>query len=342
MRLLAAVALVFVVRCVSAQQPALPSEPNWEHVCKAALAKPLSAQQPAGPLTASDLPKCDEQALYYGPSGKPDYVAALQCGWWQRAHPRPSYGGMFYGPGVLTMLYANGQGVPRDYSLAIRFACENTWAAPAEMDGRIGHLEQLQKNPSQDKSFDLCDDGTSGLTMGACQAVASARLKAIRDRRAQAQVVSLPPAAKSALSALQAAEQAFEQSRTRKEVDLSGTGYSAFRQREEDKLSDQFLINLQRFAKGDIPAASAAEVARLDGSLNATYQRLQHMPPDAHLYGGAVKPEGIRDTQRAWLKLMDAWVAFARVAYPKLSETSLRAELIHLRLHQLQSLLPQE
>ena len=341
MRSLVAVALLSFAFHVTALQPAFPSEPAWQNVCKAALAKPLPARQPAGPLPDADLPKCDEQALYYGPGGKPDYAAALQCGWWQRAHPRPTVGDMFYGPGVLTMLYANGQGVPRDETLAIRFACENTWAAPAEMEGRIGRLEQMQKNPSSGKTFDLCDDGTSGLTEGACQAVVSARLKAKRDLQVEAQIANLPPAAKAALPALQSAEQAFEQARTRHEIDLSGTGRSAFEQEEGDKLQEQFLINLQRFAKGDIPAATAAQTAQLDGRLNAVYGKLQGAPA-ATFQGTTVKPEGIRDTERAWIKLVDAWVSFARVAYPNLTETRLRAQLIRLRMHQLQSLLPKE
>ena len=46
--------------------------------------------------------------------------------WFQLAHPQETVGNMFYGPGVLTMLYANGLGVSRDYGLAIRFACERT------------------------------------------------------------------------------------------------------------------------------------------------------------------------------------------------------------------------
>ncbi|MGI4827284.1 MAG: hypothetical protein ACRYFU_03700 [Janthinobacterium lividum] len=71
---------------------------------------------------------------------------------------------MFYGPGVLTMLYANGYGTPRDYKLALRFACEQSWASDAEFALRVGHLEALSHTPAQSYTFDLCEDTTSGLS----------------------------------------------------------------------------------------------------------------------------------------------------------------------------------
>lgn len=245
---------------------------------------------------------------------------------------------MFYGPGVLTMLYANGRGVERNYDLAIRFSCENEWAAPAEQEYRVGHLEYLRTTLATTDSFDLCDDITSGLSMGACRSVISGNFRAARDRKITAEVTKLPAPAKQLLTNLQGAEEAFEQSRTRYEIDLSGTARGLFAQREEDKLSDQFLINLQRFHKRDVPRTSREELAKLDENLNATYQQLQNAPAKSWEFG-TIKPEGIRDTERAWLKLVDAWVAFSRVAYPSLPETTMRAQLIRLRTHQLQSLL---
>ncbi|SEB69206.1 lysozyme inhibitor LprI family protein [Terriglobus roseus] len=334
---LAAVSLCTAAH-LQAQDQTDRSDENWKAVCKSAQATPLLIEPPAGPLSASQLPSCDEQALYYGPGGKPNYAAALQCGWWQRAHPRPTVGDMFYGPGVLTMLYANGRGVERNYDLAIRFACENDWAAPAEQASRIGHIEYLRTTHADSGNFDLCDDITSGLSMGACQAVTSDKVKTARDRKIAVEVSTLPAAAKLLLPSLQKAEQAFEQSRTRNEIDLSGTARGMFAQQEEDKLSDQFLINLQRFHKRDVPATSAAELAKLDTKLNATYQQLQHAPAKSWEFG-TIKPEGIRDTERAWLKLADAWVSFSRAAYPDLPQTTVRAQLIRLRTHQLQSLL---
>jgi hypothetical protein len=112
-----------------------------------------------------------------------------------------------------------------------------------------------------------------------------------------------------------------------------------FELEEQKKLRDQFLINLQRFGNADIPAATSADLAALDRQLNLTYRQIQEAPASAWQYG-TIKPEGIRDTERKWITLSDAWLEFARDAYPSLSPTSIHAQLIRLRLHQLRSLAP--
>src|SRR3569623_860804 len=105
------------------------SDPNWQQACEKTKATQIEQPNPPEPLPTSKLAGCNEQDLYYGFHGKPAYPAALQCGWYERAHPRPTEANMFYGPGVLTMLYANGQGVARNYDTAIHFACEEYWAS---------------------------------------------------------------------------------------------------------------------------------------------------------------------------------------------------------------------
>lgn len=313
---------------------------NWEQLCEKVKAQPLTEPHLSGPLRQDQLSTCDEKALYYGIGHPPDYAAALQCGWFQRAHPQPTSGNMFYGPGVLTMLYANGKGVARNYDLAIRFACENAWGAEEEMEYRIGHLERLRDGGAQTTAFDLCTDTTSGLSDGACTSIWTRKADADRSRKIDQLVERLPAAAKAEFPALQAAELAFEKARRRGEVDLSGTSRAAFELAEEKKLRDQFLINLQRFGRGDIPAATDSDAAQLDRKLNELYQQIQHSPAGKWEFG-TVNPAGIRDTQDKWKSLLEAWTTFARVAYPNLPESSVRAQIIRLRLHQLHSLYPE-
>ncbi len=319
------------------QPPEYQADENWERVCRAAKAQPLAFLSPDGPLSPSQLAHCDEMALYYGLGEKPDYAAALQCGWYQRAHPQPSNGNMFYGPGVLTMLYANGQGVGRNYDLAVRFACENEWAADAESALRIGHLEHLRTTHSEDATFDLCDDITSGLSDGYCTSIQTRTRDTVRAKEIDLVLKKLSSAANSAFPFLEAAEAAFEEARVHGEVDLSGTSRAAFQLEEEAKLRDQFLINLQRFGSGDMPPASAAHLSRLEAQLNEVYQRIQDAPADKWEFG-TVKPDGIRNTERKWLALVDAWIAFARTAYPDPPASRIRAQLIRLRLDQLRSI----
>jgi hypothetical protein len=329
--------LIAVAATYAQVPPKYRAEEEWKNVCKRAKAQPLTPIEPSGPLAGDQLASCDETALYYGLGEKPNYAAALQCAWYQRAHPQHLIGNMFYGPGVLTMLYANGNGVARNYDLAIRFACENDWASEAEFAYRIGHLQHLRATRSQSEVFDLCDDITSGLSGSYCTSIQTRTADAVRAKETDAILKKLTPSANAAFPSLQAAEEAFERARVENEVDLSGTLRGAFQLQEQAKLRDQFLNNLRQFGNGEAPAASANDLALLDRELNEIYHRILHSPASKWEYG-TIKPEGIRDTERKWLSLVDAWTTFTRGAYPALAPTRIKAQLIRLRLLQLRSL----
>jgi hypothetical protein len=330
---------LFALAILLAASPLSPAQTHTETVCAAATAQPLQPPDLPGPLSPTQLRTCDEQALYYGFSTPPNYPAALQCGWYQQAHPQNTVGNMFYGEGVLTMLYANGLAIPKDTQLAIRLACQNSWAAPAETQGRVAHLEALATSHAQTAKFDLCDDITSGLSMGSCEMIRSSFADPVRTKKLQAISSKFPAAIRPAFLTLQAAESAFEDARTGNEIDLSGTARAMFAIQEQTKLRDQFLINLQRFGTRDIPPASSADLATLEARLNTTYQQVLALPPSVW-QDGTIKPQGIRTTQQTWQALTQAWLNFARLAYPDLSPARIHAQLIRLRLHQLRSLKP--
>ncbi len=242
---------------------------------------------------------------------------------------------MFYGPGVLAMLYANGRGVERDYGMAIRFACEEQWVSESGQEYRIAHLLALRNSPEKKSDFDLCDDDGSGLSQGFCASIAASFADAARERKLSAFTAKLPLNSLEAWRKLREAETSFEDARTRNEVDLSGTGRAAFQFEEQGLLRDQFLINAQQWASGKVRSTTADELSELDANLNKVYKALQTTGAGEYT---TVTPSGIKITERAWLRLMDAWLDFTRVAYPKLSSTNIRAQLIRLRLHQLRSL----
>jgi hypothetical protein len=327
----------------SSPESSYAEERDWATVCEQAMAKPL-AQSPHRAKTAAhnsfrkSLSSCDSSTLYYGIGQAPDYEAALHCALYERAHPDPAVGNMFAGPGVLAMLYANGRGVPLDYNRAIRYACEIPWAAEAEMALRVGHLEYLRDHAPANAAFDLCDDITSGLNDGACTSIQTSLADVVRDRKIAAIADQLPAESRHLFRTLQAAEQSFEDARVSNEVDLSGSSHAAFELEDAAKLRDQFLLNLERMGRGDLPAASATDLAALDRQLNELYQKLQHAPKSQKELWGTIRPEGIRATERKWLLLLEAWVKFSKTAYPKLAETSIRAHLLSLRLEQLREL----
>ncbi len=314
----------------------LPMEARNKAVCDPVLAKPFTA--PALDLRLK--PDCDSTASYFGIGRPLDYEAARRCAYVERANPRPSIGDMFYGPGVLSMIYANGQGVAPDFALAMRFTCEDDWAAPAELEDRLGILKQDIATGKVHK-FDLCDTATSGLSEGFCADI-DARLNQVhRQQKIQGIAGKLPPSAQPAFHALQAAEDAFDDLRSSHEVDLSGTGRAAFELEEQDKLRDQFLINLQRLTAPTYTSPVPLKTA--DANLNAAYQALKASMPPKELTGefttyGTLGFDGVQKTQRAWLTLRDAWVAFATALHGVATPDQVAAVITEQRAHQLKSL----
>jgi hypothetical protein len=205
------------------------------------------------------------------------------------------------------------------------------------MEYRVDHLERLREARSQGTTFDLCDDITSGLSDGFCTSIQTRTANAARARESAALLRNLSPSANAVFPSLEAAQAAFENARVTNEVDLSGTSRGAFQLEEEAKLRDQFIDNLRKFGGDQAPTASANDLALLDRQLNEVYQRIMHSPTSKWEYG-TVKPEGIRDTERKWLALVSAWMAFARTAYPQLAEARIKAQLFRLRLQQLRAL----
>jgi hypothetical protein len=175
--------------------------------------------------------------------------------------------------------------------------------------------------------------------MGACEFVHQQFSAAKRRQDLDVISATWSPEVKEAFKPLAAAEETFAAARSGNEVDQAGTGRAAFSMEEEGRLRDQFLIELRRFARGDVPRASLFDYQTVDRELNDAYQRIEQSPDGAWQYG-TVKPSGIRDVEQAWLKLYNAWVEFARVAYPNLSADTVRTQITRLRLHQLQELQP--
>jgi hypothetical protein len=317
------------------------ADPNWADVCAPFGREPYSLAPPAfaRPMPEAALRTCDSAALYYGIGRPADPQAALQCAYFQRAHPRINGPDPFYGSGVLTMIFANGSGVMRDLYLAIRFACENSWAAPAEMGYRIAHLERLRQSSQPDKPFDLCDDVTSGLMMGACESISERLADVKRETRLAGIMKGWSPESRRAFGRLQAAEEAFETARTANELDLGGTARAMFVLLDGGLLRDQFLTNLEMFAKGAVSHATPVDERALDDRMRSIYDTIQRLPDDASSWG-TITAAGIRKTQDAWLQLRDAWLAFGKSAYPALAPSRLVAQLIRLRIDQLKALAP--
>jgi uncharacterized protein YecT (DUF1311 family) len=290
--------------------------------CAEFLKTPLPAEGLA--VTAPKAwPDCDSYKFYSGIDRKVDFAAARQCAWSellaQQATLEPRYTGesVFGGSAMLTVLYANGEGVPRNIPLAIRFACEAE-GAPAEIALRVKHLEALATEQSENSAkFSFCDDITSGFMQGFCAARDSEIRDQMRAESLNALVSHFTPSQRLAFDKLRKSEETYALAHASGEIDLSGTARAMFQIEAQDTLRDDFLAALQRYEKGKFPSEPTAQYSDADERLNSAYRKaLSDAEKHKSDYGGAVQPSGIRDAERAWLRYRDAWMAFAKLRYP--------------------------
>lgn len=268
---------------------------------------------------------CDSESLYYADGGKPNLADARLCAYLERDKGDEQ---VFGGSAVLMMIYANGQGVARNIPLAKRFACA-VQGAPAELDGRLEHLDALAKAGAKPEVFDLCDDITSGYMMGFCASRGADKAKADRDKRIAALSKNWNPADRAAFAKLRAAADAYFDAVVEGEVDMSGTARGAMAVGAREDLENTLAESLTAFERGDLPKDDATQFAAADKALNASYAAAMKTarPVEGENFSnlGTVSPEGIRSAERAWIKYRDAWVAFGAHKYPAVGADAWRS-----------------
>lgn len=143
--------------------------------------------------------RCSSSALYYGIGEKADPAKARACAFYEIG--RPDLGDdPFAGIGMLMTIYANGRGAKRNLDLATALACRVP-GAPAELDGRIKHLQSMKRALAGDAERAAgcaASEGTVALCggMGADVLAGGITAKEFADKAVgslQAKPVSVPP-----------------------------------------------------------------------------------------------------------------------------------------------------
>ncbi len=300
--------------------------PSYEAACQALGKTAFPAAEPGG------LAGCSAVKLYYGIGTPVDHARARQCALASPGDDQP----FREDRGVLMMVYANGQGVARDFTLARKAACE-AGGAPAEVAGRLEHLAEMEAGRNT-RPIDACDDATSGYMGGWCASVANQLKEQKRGAGFARMIAPWSAREKQAFARLETRAGAFFDLRSSEEIDLSGTARAAFTIAEEARQREDFRAAVAAFEKGTLPRDSAAEFARLDARLNAVYRQLKALPEPKW---NTVRFDGIQRTQRAWLAYRDAWVAFGQVKYPKVAPNAWRAYFTRKRIAMLEKLVEQ-
>jgi uncharacterized protein YecT (DUF1311 family) len=291
---------------------------------------PFPAGDRPGESQMAALKGCDAEDLYYGITGPADPVKARLCAYAQIGPKNEDLA--FGGKVILMMIYATGVGAKRDPDLAIRLACE-IFSAPAELEGRVEHLERLKLQREGKVSFDLCDDITSGFMMGRCEAHAQRFAKAKRDRLWTARLAGWSASDQESWKRLRAAADAFFRARVAGEVDLSGTARAALQIAEEEHLEDGLVALVEKLEAAKLPAATPDDLQVADKALNAAYGDIMKADPQDQL--GTVTKDDIKKAERAWINYRDEWVRFARAKYPAVRPETIKTWLTRERTDQL-------
>jgi uncharacterized protein YecT (DUF1311 family) len=291
-------------------------------ICRQVRGREPPASDAPAKASAAALKGCSSEALYYGIGMAADPVKARQCALIEIQEKRDD--SFFSGRTVLMMIYANGRGAARDLDLATHLACA-TEGAPMESHGRVSHLAELKAKGWTGNDFDFCDDITSGYAMGFCASRDADISGAKRDAALAALMRGWTAPERQAYAALKKAHDAFVDAHSSNEIDLSGTARGAIAVAEDEALRDELAAMLKAMEAGTAPRFTAAQYRAADSALNAAYRKFLASDAVGGDYPGSVTRDGVRDTQRAWLKFRDAFVAFAAAKYPKLGGDSAAA-----------------
>lgn len=302
-------------------------------------ARLLSAEPPPSdrptPEEDRSLKDCDSEALYFGIGLPADPAKARKCAFVELANSEEGTRyGPFYGRGMLMTIYANGKGAARNLDVATHLAC-GLEDAPAEMQGRIEHLQKL-KSEKKDEEFSPCDDATSGWLGGMCAGHGSRLAKVERDERLALLARRGGFANAGDWSRLVKLAEAYAETHASGEVDMSGTLRGAFWVAARDGSLDSFVEILERMTAGTIPRRGPAEFAKADSELNAAYRAVMANEERFSEMSG-VSRESVRAAERAWLAYRDAMLSFARKRFPDVSIDGLAILLTNERIAEMNS-----
>jgi uncharacterized protein YecT (DUF1311 family) len=315
------------------------------------------------PIGASNLavrdgfPDCDSVALYYGNwKTPPNFRAAAVCAWKERAFnlsekgqpptdantPVP-FSQIYGGSAILVNIYANGLGVKRNIPLALRFTCEAyRYESPGDVGGAIRALEDLENKPvpqSKKDYFKMCDFQGSTPTSGSCANWDEWATNEERNRTLMALTKEWGPTQLSALAQLRIAAEAYYYDHAGNELNTAGTARAIEAIEELGTYREAFGALIASAEKGGLPKVSRADLIKTEAVLNRDYRQVLANAGKHKSEYGAVQPEGIRETERAWLRYRDAWVAFAKLRYPSVRAESWLTLLTKDRIVTLQSTL---
>ncbi len=308
------------------------ANPDTQAECQKYLKTSLPADAPHMPVPAK-FPECGSLSLYYGKwDSVPDFKAAADCAWQERAYLLSDRGRAPVDPNTpisldqieggsltLAMIYANGLGITRNVPVALRFVCEaeNTGAV---IDDALEGLKQEASTPAPvaiKDYFTMCTYQGGTPDADIC-AEWDEQVKNADRRRQIGEIVNSwnSEEQRAAFKQLEAAADKYFRSHASGELNRAGTIRGIHAMEEVGDFRDEFVRNLQQLSKGSVQRSTNTDVLDADHDLNLTYRKLTAQAKAHETEYGAVQPADIQSTQRAWIEYRDRWLAFAALVRP--------------------------
>lgn len=239
---------------------------------------PLATEAASIPLP-KDWPICASYKLYSGIGTRVDLEAARRCAWSERLAaqaglaPKYTLESVFGGSAMLTVLYANGEGVERSIPLALRFACETNFDGDFD-DIESLHLEAHGKRPK----FVLCNEAKTEFSIGFCAGYQQQIDDQERESTYRKISEQWPAAHKAAFEKLLVAEANYAKAHATGETELSGSGRAVWEINSEESIKDDFLSAINAFETEQFPKVPA-RMRRPRKQPSATYWKERSRRP---------------------------------------------------------------
>jgi hypothetical protein len=311
--------LLIIAYCPAFSQTSI-TDPRAKQACASVeQVEPPAADRPTA-AEEKALASCVSLDAYYGLGEPADPLKARKCAFAEMDRGTKS---ALSGKAILSMVYANGNGVERNYDVALKMAC-TIGDAPGDAAGRVYQLLRLKKENSEAR-FAICDH-SSGRDLYEQCAILQARFdKVERDQQLEKFTASWSARDKKAFRAFWSEVERFAKVQASNGVDLEGT----FEIQEEVFLINRAMDTLKEFESGALPKHSADEAHTAQAAEAAEYLKTQ---TGSASQWGTLTRASVKNSEDEWQRYRSAWISFGKRKYPAVTEDSWNAWLDQERI----------
>src|SRR5258708_7541960 len=145
--------VLFSLACSSVIAQNQITDPGAKQICASVEQVEIPAEDRPPAAEEKALATCVSLDAYYGFGQPADPVKARKCAY---AEMDRGAKGALTGKAILAMVYANGQGVARNFDVALKLSC-TMGDAPGDAAGRIHQIERMKKDNRSGYNFRICD-----------------------------------------------------------------------------------------------------------------------------------------------------------------------------------------